>query len=130
MTIAGYGDLYESTHELLGVDENPITVIAIGAGSGREIAALEIDNTRNMKDSFVKVYGVTGAPPVPSVGITVPFWVFRVRGGSRFGWFFRSTGQGYTMDPLYIACVTTKGVSGNEGPENPVDVIIKADDIS
>lgn len=125
MTIAGYDVLYEETLELTEVDENPITAVDIGESGN--IAGLEIDNTRNIKDSFVKLYGISASERPPSVGVTVPDWVFRVRGGTKLGWFFRSTGEGYFLNPVYVACVTTKGVLGNQGPLNRVDVVIKRD---
>lgn len=128
MVSSGYSPLATNVLEDREITEVPET-IRVGSIAG---FGLELDNTRNDRDSFFKMWMRS---TTPDVGNTVPDWVFRIRAGKRLGFPFRSDASGsFVFLPLFpvgtglfVACVTTGGTEGKTPPAQPVFLTLKVD---
>ncbi|KPL09538.1 hypothetical protein AMJ71_06105 [candidate division TA06 bacterium SM1_40] len=103
------------------------------ASSAKTIYGMEIDNTNNSVDVFVKCYDTNNASP-PTVGTTVPDMIIRVGAGKiRSVSSTRGTVSGGNVTPaagfafgtgLYMACVTAGGTAGTTGPTEDVKATV------
>jgi len=87
------------------------------------LLGLEADNSQNTDDSYLKLWNIA---TVPSVGSSVPDWVFRIKGGEKLLLQFDSDGTGVAMSTgVALACVTAGGTAGTTSPTNNVLVTLK-----
>ncbi len=88
------------------------------------VFGMEVDNTGNTSDVFVKMWTAAS----PTVGTTVPdLGIFRVEAGKKQPFFFNGlTGMDLAVD-FYVACVTTGGTGGSTAPTNAVTADIYTD---
>ena len=118
MSLSSYGNIHTQTFSDL--EANSTVEANLLSGSGR-IYSIEIDNTNNKADSFLKIWDATG----PSVTDAAHF-IFRVPGGEKIPYLFGSGGQGVALsNGLSFACVTTGGDTGSTSPVSKVPVVIK-----
>lgn len=94
--------------------------------AGEDLYGLEIDNTQNSADSFVKIFDLASGA---DLGNTVPDLVFRVEAGKKVPLPLAggdlSDAIGLNMvNGIGIACVTTGGTGGTTGPTNDVKATI------
>ena len=89
-----------------------------------KVFGMEVDNTGNTDDVFVKMWSAAS----PTVGTTVPdLGIFRVEAGKKQPIFFNGlTGMDLVPD-FYVACVTTGGTGGSTAPTNAVTADIFTD---
>lgn len=120
MVSSGYESLATTSFEDTEITEIPELILGFGGGS---IWGIEIDNTGNQRDSFLKMW--VQSAPVPDVGSSVPDWIVRIRAGKRLGFPFRGTSTGLPVAGLYVACVTVGGTEGKVPPVNPVFLTLK-----
>jgi hypothetical protein len=129
MVSSGYQSLVDFTCEGVEITEVPIQFMEAG-GSGA-FYGFEVDNTRNNRDSFLKLWENGGSHPplytVPDVGFIPPTHVFRVRAGKSLGISYFNAGVP-GVGFLFVACVTTGGTAGKTPPANPVFLTMKIDD--
>lgn len=83
------------------------------------VYAIEIDNSGNSSEIFLKLWNLAGSI---TVGTTDPDECFHV-GAGKGRTIAYGVGTGKTFGTgLGIACVTTAGTAGATGPTNPVKV--------
>lgn len=85
------------------------------ASGSTVLYCMEIDNSANSEDAYVKVYTSS-----PTVGTTEPHIIFRVPGGEVLPYIPSGRGSGITVAAIYIAAVTTGGTAGTGNPTNAV----------
>lgn len=109
------------------LDDSPFAILtAVGI---TKVFGIEVDNTGNTSDVFVKLWDDTVSP---TVGTTVPSaGILRVEAGKKQPFFFNGSaglilGVGGPNN-LYIVCVTTGGTGGSAAPENTVTADVYTD---
>lgn len=86
------------------------------------LVALEVDNTQNSIDVFLKIWDKATAPVI---GTDDPDIVIRVSAGTKLVVPYPSDGDGVLfINPMYVACVTTGGTTGTTSPPNTVTATI------
>lgn len=119
MTFSSHGHLGATKFTDLVLDA---TINYLVTTANEELYGLEIDNSQNTVDVFVKVWDLdTGV----DLGTTVPDFVFRVDAGKKVPLPLTggdlSTDIGVTMATgIAIACVTAGGTGGSTSPTNDV----------
>lgn len=110
MAVSTYGFLGDNKHTDIDLDSAAETI-----PTDTKLCALEVDNSQNTVDVYVKIYNAS-----PTVGTTAPYFVFKVDAGD-YGLFgFTGDVAGHTMTAIFIACVTTAGTAGTTSPTNDV----------
>lgn len=120
MAVSSYGNIHTQTFSDL--EANSTVEANVLVGSGR-IYSIEIDNTNNKADSFLKIWDNIA----PSITTAADF-IFKVPGGEKIPFLFGSGGQGVALSSgLSFACVITGGDTGSTSPASKVPVVIKTD---
>lgn len=92
------------------------SIVAVLAASGT-LFAVEVDNTGNDADVFLKLYDDASV----TLGTDAPNWVFKVRAGKRRGFLPSGLGNGVALaNALSAAVVTAGGTGGTTAPTNDV----------
>lgn len=92
------------------------SVIAVLGASGT-FFAVEVDNTGNDEDVYLKIWDQTSV----TLGTTTPNWVYRIRAGKKRGFLPSGLGNGVALSTgLAAAVVTAGGTGGTTAPVNDV----------
>jgi hypothetical protein len=125
-----FGLIHSVEHKKRTLDS---TAFLVSSVNNTKLFGLEIDNTGNTTDVFVKVWFAESGSP-PSVGTTVPNIIRRVTAGRKMPIFFNAPDGwngndllGALTKDIYLACVTTGGTAGSTSPTNAVEADIFTD---
>lgn len=131
MVSSGFQSLADSTYEDMELTEEPKRIQIPGSGI---LYGFEVDNTRNLRDSFFKIwdpFSLDVSPQLfPDVGSSPPSHAFRIRPGRRLGiaMFDSYSRPGLPfLISLFVACVTTGGTEGKVPPLESVFLTLKID---
>ena len=123
VTVSGFFGTAKYTD--LELNSSPEALVPSTTTAG-EIFGLELNNSQNTVDVYVKIYDETSSP---TVGTTAPIFIFRVKAGSRravsLSYSDTNAVKGYIFsNEAYIACVTTPGTEGSTSPSNKVTATV------
>jgi len=124
VALSSFKPLEAATFTIRELNATPRTLIA--AGTALITYAMEMDNSENAEDSYVKLYHKAS----PTVSTDDPFGIFRVGPGKVRSELFSTNNLGLEhTDPtplgVALACVTEPGTGGSVSPTNPVKVTVK-----
>lgn len=121
MVLSAHGNI--GTQKFTDVDLDA-SVKAITTSGTPKLFGIEIDNSQNSVDVFVKLWDAAS----PTVGTTAPIFVFRVPAGEKVPFPIYADGAGWTSAVgIWLACVTTGGTAGTTSPTNDVTASLWTD---
>lgn len=114
MALSAYGNLGTQKFTDVDLDNSVSQLLAAGA----TLFGLEVNNSQNSVDVFVKIWDKASAV---TVGTTAPRFIFRVPAGEILPFPTYGNGDGYVLtNGLAVACVTAGGTAGTTSPDNAV----------
>lgn len=119
MAVSSYGTLHTSKY---GIETLDATLVQVSATTDLTVFAVDVDNSRNSEDAYVKLW--KPASGTPTVGTTAPDFILRVSAGE-VKTFLLAGATGHPAasgGTWYAACVDTGGTPGTTAMPNPVDV--------
>ncbi len=121
--MGSFQTLHTSKYPEKPIDDSPFAILA-SAGITK-VFGIEVDNTGNTSDVFVKLWDAASSP---TVGTTVPnAGILRVEAGKKQPFFLNGPDGLAIADDLYVVCVTTGGTGGSTAPTNAVTADIYTD---
>lgn len=121
------GNQWFTDLEVNGVAESLKSNVS-GATAASVLYGMEIDNTGNSVDVYVKIYNEA----TYTVGSDSPAFCFRVKAGTVRNQPIWSNGSGHTFviagsKYIWVACVTDPGTPGTTSPVNKVKLTALTD---
>jgi hypothetical protein len=121
MALSAHGNIGTQKFTDVDLDNAVKEIIASGAP---KLFGIEIDNSQNAEDSYVKLWDAAS----PTVGTTAPIFIFRVPAGKKVPFPIYADGAGWTSAVgIWLACVTTGGTAGTTSPTNNVTATLWTD---